>query len=549
MVKKKIKVGISVIFILLLFLSLNVEAGTFNDNQTVDKNKNWTILFNQEVLFESAEEGIKVIDSKGKDVAISIDFGQNKKTIIVYAPAKGYMEGENYTLIIDSNVMSKTGKSLKEKIEFGFNIKDKEDNDEVIVITESKSIDEPVNKTIIIPEYVKDIILDFNGNQVKELIVKGDRNTIKNATLFKLNVGNTVDNLYLENINDVEISEHIFDGGGGNSITLQGSTTFKGKVKITSGTEIQIKSESKYAKIEGVVSVESSAKTIISAPVSNLVVNTENSQVVINAEIDKLVVRNDATITVNKGINAPIIEARIGTNVMAIDEDGAEVDAVVQYTLDTYELELNINKAQYRIENVLEGPYEGNVVEGEKEKLKIALAKAQLAIENKEATQENQENIDKATKELEYAIEEFDANKIKVDRWEINRLIYEVDLFLNHSDIVIGEEIGNYPQDSYDEMKLVFDEIREFLRSDKVTQAGVDQRLQQLQYTFKKFKSSKITSSDAERTAQFVIIGDNIMEWKVNTSNMMGKRKSNNYWDRLDNMGNEPIEMIDEIVF
>lgn len=129
MFKKLAKFVIPIFSLILLFTSIKVEAASFKDNQTVDKYKDWTIKFNQEILFdESTKEGIKVVDSKGNYIATSLVLGQDKKSIIVKSPTNGYLEGESYTLIIDTNVKSIYGQRLKERVLFRFNIKDKEDD-------------------------------------------------------------------------------------------------------------------------------------------------------------------------------------------------------------------------------------------------------------------------------------------------------------------------------------------------------------------------------------------------------------------------------------
>lgn len=272
---------------------------------------------------------------------------------------------------------------------------------EQIEVLDSITINEPIDKTILIPEDVSGINLDFQGNVVKELRVIGDNNTIKNATVVKLTIASTVNNLYLENIQDTDGSEYLFDGGGGESIKLLGNTTFKGNIRIISGTDVQITAESDEAKIEGTVSVESSAKTTISAPVTNLVIDTEDSDVVINAKVDKVAVRKDAKITLKQGVETPRIEARLGTTVTAKDENGEQVAVDVNYTLDIYELRLNISDATNRLNNIDEGQYDGNVAVGEKAKLQNALTEAELALQNNDITTENQKDIDEAAKTLD----------------------------------------------------------------------------------------------------------------------------------------------------
>ncbi|NLJ99903.1 MAG: hypothetical protein GX318_01525, partial [Clostridia bacterium] len=319
-----------------------------------------------------------------------------------------------------------------------------------------------------------------------------------------------------------------------------------GNIKIVSGTDIQITAESNDAKIEGTVSIESNAKTTISAPVSNLVVNTKNSQVVINATVDKVALRYNAEITLNIGVETPRIEARLGTTVTAKNENGEQVAVDVNYTLDTYELRLKINGATNRLENIVEGPYDGNVAEGEREKLQTALTNSEQALENKEVTEQNQKDIDAAAETLGQAIADFDSKIVKVNRREINQLVEYVYLFkiLNYSGIVIGTEVGNYPQEAYNEFKTVFDETREYLRGDKVTQSGVNSKLEQLENALVTFNASKITTPDTRGIAQFLIIGDNIESWEIKDRYISVKKPEDSKWDYMwDLNGEKAIEV------
>lgn len=417
-----------------------------------------------------------------------------------------------------------------------------------IEVLDSITINEPIDKTIVIPEDISNITLDFQGKEVRELIVKGNHNTIKNAIVVKLNVASTVETLYLENIQDIYDSEHLFNGGGKESIKLRGQTTFKGNIKIISGTAVQIITESDNAKIEGTVSVESDAKTVISASVSNLVINSENSEVVINAKVDKVSVRKDAEILFRQGVETPRIEARIGTTVTARHETGEQIAVDVNYTLDTYELRLNISDATNRLKNIAEGPYDGNVAVGEKAILQAVLNEAEQALQNNDATIENQEEIDEAAKILGRAIAEFDRKIVEVDRWKINQLIEDVYIFLNYSGIVIGTDIGNYPSEAYSEFKKVFNGTREFLRGNEVTQEEVNTRIELLQNALQQFKDSKIINDEIHGVAQFLIIGDNIQDWTIISGGVLGKSIDDGEWVSLRNIiREEAIEVNNEL--
>lgn len=112
----------SIIFLFLIFISINVKAAELTDIKTVVPIKDWQIKFNQEVSVDSAKENIKVKDIKGRDANITLDLGLDKKTIIVKAPNNGYEKGQSYTLYIDSNIKSKDGSYLNKSIEFKFKI-------------------------------------------------------------------------------------------------------------------------------------------------------------------------------------------------------------------------------------------------------------------------------------------------------------------------------------------------------------------------------------------------------------------------------------------
>lgn len=117
----------SIVCVLVLFISINVKAATFTDNQVVDANKSWTIHFNQEVSFDDlTKSGILVTDSKGNVVNVTFTLGSDNKSIIVNAPSGGYTQGGSYTLTVGKKAHSIKGKSLNQEIVEHFSIKSSE---------------------------------------------------------------------------------------------------------------------------------------------------------------------------------------------------------------------------------------------------------------------------------------------------------------------------------------------------------------------------------------------------------------------------------------
>lgn len=109
----------------LLFISLNAKAATFINNQVVDKGKNWTIHFNQDVGFDDAtKNAIVVTDSSGNKVNVSVNLGIDNKTIVVGAPKDGYEAGAKYELTVGNGVHSVNGKGISGQAKMDFSIKD-----------------------------------------------------------------------------------------------------------------------------------------------------------------------------------------------------------------------------------------------------------------------------------------------------------------------------------------------------------------------------------------------------------------------------------------
>lgn len=109
MLKRKL----STIITFLLFPSINAEAAINTDNQIVDKNKSWTIKFNQEVMLDDiSKQRISVADNNSNIVNVSIIYEQDNKTIIVNASLEGYKGGGTYYLSARDKLKSKNNKTL-----------------------------------------------------------------------------------------------------------------------------------------------------------------------------------------------------------------------------------------------------------------------------------------------------------------------------------------------------------------------------------------------------------------------------------------------------
>lgn len=120
-----LKKVLSAVFVsYLLFTSTNAKAAIFTNNQVVDKNKSWTIHFNQEVAFDDAtKNAIVVTDSNGNKVKVAVNLGSDNKSIEVEAPEAGYEAGAKYELTVGNGVHSVDGKEINEQTKMGFSIK------------------------------------------------------------------------------------------------------------------------------------------------------------------------------------------------------------------------------------------------------------------------------------------------------------------------------------------------------------------------------------------------------------------------------------------
>lgn len=109
---KKIFLGLVFMF-LLISKSNSILALNLEDEQTVTKDKIWTITFNYSiVLDELAYENIIVINNEGQKVNVILELSEDKKSILIKPPIGGYEVGAKYQLNISDELQSIEGKKL-----------------------------------------------------------------------------------------------------------------------------------------------------------------------------------------------------------------------------------------------------------------------------------------------------------------------------------------------------------------------------------------------------------------------------------------------------
>lgn len=110
------------------YFSLNHNEGLtayIQKNQSIGSRKLITIEFNKQISFDSdTKQGITMEDDKGNIVNVTLDFENDKKSVLVNPPLGGYIPGKTYVLNISKNVHSNNLK-LSKSINANFNINNK----------------------------------------------------------------------------------------------------------------------------------------------------------------------------------------------------------------------------------------------------------------------------------------------------------------------------------------------------------------------------------------------------------------------------------------
>lgn len=121
---KKFKILLIVFSIVLFMGYFKVEAASFQPTQqaNIDTNKEWIVKFNSDLNPSTVtSNNLKVTDSNGNVIPVSVKLGNDKSTIMVSPQVSGYTPDTQYTLTIGNGLQSTTGKSLAQSVQMKFN--------------------------------------------------------------------------------------------------------------------------------------------------------------------------------------------------------------------------------------------------------------------------------------------------------------------------------------------------------------------------------------------------------------------------------------------
>ncbi|PIC77138.1 hypothetical protein CSV74_07665 [Sporosarcina sp. P19] len=170
---------ITVIAMVMLMLAVPVTSSAellWTKNETpVFANKNWEITFNKDVDAETINSStVYVQDAKG-NTQKSTPKLVNGKTVVVPAPSKGYVEGNDYTLYIDKTVQSTKQQKLTDGIKMNFAIESIQD----YIVGAWKGDYIGINFLAIFhPDYTSTVILD-DETEVGEYTISGTNMTMR----------------------------------------------------------------------------------------------------------------------------------------------------------------------------------------------------------------------------------------------------------------------------------------------------------------------------------------------------------------------------------
>ncbi|QDP41521.1 S-layer homology domain-containing protein [Radiobacillus deserti] len=442
-------------------LGLNVDELTIDGSQTLNidgiskigklfiKEKNTTFRLSNDIFIESLvlPKGVDLKDiisnyDSIKDHINNVDEVGEENNPVVVSPSTGGSGSDNPST--PGPVLSDGGATATVYSEDDFVTALYQESVNTVILgkTFTFSKNYTITKAVKIPETANQEEYDFNQSSFKSLEISGDNITVKNSTLTQLVVRETVENLTLDNVKDSIESNHLIQGGGAHSIELIGNTIFKGDIQIRSGEDVQIRAESADAKIEGTVWIDSEDTTIISAPVSQVVVSNANVQ--IKSEIDELMITDNVTITLQEGGSITSIKKRINLDVTVKDADGNILEA--EEALDTMRLNRGILKAQYLLDQAVVGTSEGNYSQDSIDHLKNVLDESKNVLNTTtELSTDSQNLIDGTANTIYEQIDNFLTGQVTVNRSalheEINRakrLMNEIDP-ANYSEEIISQ--------------------------------------------------------------------------------------------------------------
>lgn len=130
-----------------MFIGFNAKAEVFKDNQTVDKNKKWTITFTKPVeINDNTKQSIYVFDkNSGITADVKLILTNDNKSIEVDAPNEGYTDGAEYCLNVTEDMKSQENKVLKNPLTLSFKIKS---SSTTVTTFKDKNLESAVRKQI-----------------------------------------------------------------------------------------------------------------------------------------------------------------------------------------------------------------------------------------------------------------------------------------------------------------------------------------------------------------------------------------------------------------
>ncbi|KEH84991.1 Ig-like domain-containing protein [Clostridium novyi] len=146
--------------------SLNGYYSKFK-SMDVPRDKIFTINFNKEIDEESiTKDTLIVIDKNGKIMNTEIHLCTDNKTIIVLPPKEGYIEGEQYAILIKKGIKALDSSVIKKQVVMIFTVKSKEDLEKEKIKQEKINNNKPIKKDSI-ETIVKTLEGKRSGNQKK----------------------------------------------------------------------------------------------------------------------------------------------------------------------------------------------------------------------------------------------------------------------------------------------------------------------------------------------------------------------------------------------
>ncbi|NBG89619.1 cell wall-binding repeat-containing protein [Isachenkonia alkalipeptolytica] len=424
---------------------------------------------------------------------------------------------------------------------------------EEIFITDGIALSEAmmIEKAVKISKEVTGKAFDFAGGTLASLEVYGSDNTIENATVETLKVGEDVKDLTLNNVQDVGVSEHYFEGGGENSIHIRGNTSLEGDIRMVSENEgVRIYAEDN-AKIEGNVWVSSESPAILDASVTNVVLESSKNNVTINNHVSKLMARENINIDVGEDGKLPgEIQVRAGVTVVTKTNRNNETEEVTtQRVLDTEALDREIIRA----ENLLEEPKVGNVHGSYPQKAIDVLTHAKddaerdlsAAIEetvnepdlSDEKMIKIQNDIDDATADVNEKINAFRSQRVVVERYSLIESLIDQDGLIRRAES--GDLLGFFPEEMVIEFRQLVRDSWETANTREVSQEAIDQTLVEVEAARKNlFEAASEEGVDPTETREitFILEGktfevENFENWNIDKSFDLRYRSYSYGWE------------------